>query len=86
LSFASAHPAALLVDNGGTQMDRGLNEAAARTAEPMPGARLQTLVTHAQFGFATLDRTPTGWHLTSWGVDGPALAECDLAGSEWVCR
>lgn len=86
LSFASAHPAALLVGNGGTQMDRGLNEAAARTAEPMPGARLQTLVTHAQFGYATLDRTPTGWHLISWGVDGLALAECDLAGSKWVCR
>ena len=86
LSFHSAHPAALVVGNGGTQMDRTLHLQAARTAAPMPGARLKTLISHAEFGFSTLDRTAYGWRLTSWGIDGPHLALCDLVEMEWRCQ
>jgi hypothetical protein len=85
LDFSSPHPAELLVGNGGSAMEGRLDAAAARKAQPAPGAVVRTLVTHPSFGFATLERNGTRWNITAWSVDGQALQRCTLDGSRLDC-
>ena len=60
-------------------------EAAALRAQPAPGAVVQSFATHPGFGFASLDRRPTGWSLTAWSLDGQALKRCDIEGQRLHC-
>ena len=60
-------------------------EAAALRAQPAPGAVVQSFATHPGFGFASLDRRPTGWSLTAWSLDGQALRRCDIEGQRLHC-
>lgn len=85
LSFSSGHPATLVLGNSGSAMGWTINEAAARVAQPAPGAVVETFITQPGFGFATLDRTETGWHLTEWSVEGTALKTCEITGTHLRC-
>jgi hypothetical protein len=62
-----------------------INETAARLAQPAPGAVVETFITQPGFGFATLDRTESGWHLTEWSVEGKALKTCEITGTHLSC-
>jgi hypothetical protein len=85
LSFSSGHPAALVLGNSGSAMGWTINETAARLAQPAPGAVVETFITQPGFGFATLDRTESGWHLTEWSVEGKALKTCEITGTHLSC-
>jgi len=85
LGFSSGQPATLVVGNGGSQMEGHVGAEAARASRPAPGAVVDTFVTQPGFGFATLDRTARGWHLTEWGVGGEVIVECELDGAALSC-
>jgi hypothetical protein len=85
LGFSTPHPTALLVGNGGTAMEGHADANQSLQSQPAPGARVQTFVTQPGYGFATLDRTATGWRLTERGVDGVALKVCDLKNLRLAC-
>lgn len=85
LGFATSHPATVVLGNSGSAMEGFIAEAAALRAQPAPGAVVQSFATHPGFGFASLDRSPTGWSLTAWSVAGQALKRCDIEGQRLHC-
>ena len=85
LGFATSHPATVVLGNSGSAMDGFIAEAAALHAQPAPDAVVQSFATHPGFGFASLDRRPTGWSLTAWSVAGQALKRCDIEGQRLHC-
>jgi hypothetical protein len=85
LGFASNHPASLVVGNGGTAVGGRIDGRAARKAEPLPGARLETFQSHAEFGLALLTATPQGWQVQAFDTLGQPLSSCALAGQRLRC-
>ena len=85
LGFASSHPSTVVLGNSGSAMEGFIAEAAALRSQPAPGAIVQSFATHSGFGFATLDRRPTGWSLTAWSVDGQVLKRCEIEGQRLHC-
>ena len=77
----------MVLGNAGSAMEGRLDPALARQAQPAPGAVVDTFVTQDGFGFgfATLDATSYGWHLTEWSVDGAPLLVCDVDGTHLIC-
>ncbi len=85
LGFASAHPATLVLGNSGSAMEGHVDATEARSAQPAPGAVLQTFATQPGFGFATLDLVGAAWQLTAWDVAGQALQHCQLVAAQLSC-
>jgi hypothetical protein len=52
---------------------------------PLAGAVVSDLRYTTRFGFATLDRTATGWRLTAYDVAGIPMATCALARRQATC-
>ncbi len=86
LDFASDHPAALVLGNAGSAMEGRVSPASALASEPAPGAKVKHFATQDGFGFATLDRTAQGWHLTEWNDKGQPVVQCDLQGAALACQ
>jgi hypothetical protein len=86
IDFASAHPFTLVVGNSGSLADRPMPLPLPTSPQVAPGAQVREIVTHADYGFTTLDRTEQGWALTAWSVEGQPLAHCALSGSAGRCR
>lgn len=85
LGFASNHPATLVVGNSGSAASGRVNAVAGLKHELVPGARLETLEVHADFGFSVLSATPEGWLLDAFNTLGQPLATCSLAGQKLRC-
>lgn len=86
LDFSSDHPATAVLGNSGSAMSGYLDAAEAVVAEPAPGARVAQFDTHRNYGFATLDRTASGWTLTARDTAGTALTVCAIKGAAMRCR
>ena len=86
VSFSSGHPAELVVGNSASAMEGRIDPAAARLAQPAPGAIVETFATQDGFGFATLDRITQGWTMTEWSVGGQALKVCTIKGASLNCK
>lgn len=85
LGFASNHPITLVIGNGGTATSGHVDAAAALKTELVPGAVLETLQTHTQFGLTLLTATPQGWELQAFNMLGQPLLTCTLAGQTLRC-
>jgi hypothetical protein len=85
LGFASNHPASLVIGNGGSATYGRIDTRAALKAEPLPGARLQTFQSHAEFGFTLMTATPQGWQIQAFNALGQPLATCALSGRMLRC-
>lgn len=85
LGFSTNQPVSLVIGNGGSAGAGRVNTAAALAYELMPGARLETVQTHTDFGFSLLTATPEGWLLTAYDTLGQPLARCRLAGQKLRC-
>jgi len=86
LGFASNHPASLVVGNGGSAASGRIDARAALRTEPLPGARLETFQSHAEFGLTLLSATPQGWQLQALNALGQPLSTCWLSGQRLRCR
>ena len=86
IDFASQHPFTLVVGNSGSQNDAGLPRPLPARPAVAPGVDIRSIVSHADYGFTTLDRTDAGWALTAWRVDGQVLARCTLSGANGQCQ
>lgn len=85
LGFASNHPVTLVIGNGGSAASGRVNDAAALKHELLPGARLETVRTHTDFGLSLLTATPEGWQLQALDALGQPLSTCRLAGQKLSC-
>lgn len=85
LGFATNQPATLVIGNSGSAAGGRVNAAAGLKYELLPGARLETLQTHTDFGFTLLSATPEGWELQAFDALGQPLANCMLAGQKLRC-
>lgn len=85
LGFASNHPATLVIGNSGSAASGRVNTDAAMKYQLQPGARLETLEIHTDFGFSLLTATPEGWQVEAFNVLGQPLATCELAGQKLRC-
>jgi len=85
LGFSSNHPITLVIGNGGSAASGHVDAAAALTAELVPGARLETVQTHTEFGLSLLTATPAGWQLQAFNALGQPLSNCTLAGQTLRC-
>jgi hypothetical protein len=90
VSFATPHPATLVLGNSGSQKEAGLPFSLPAGAQPYPGALVADFATHHDYGFATLDRIPgkddTHWLLTAFRVDGTAILRCTLHDGKSLCQ
>lgn len=83
MDFDSAHPAALVVGHGGSDLDTAIAPDLARTTAAAPAARLRQFVTRADYGFVTLDRLDNGhWQITDWDALGQQHRSCRLSGRQ----
>ncbi|MDR7271715.1 hypothetical protein J2X20_004383 [Pelomonas saccharophila] len=85
LGFASNHPVTLVIGNGGSAASGRVDAAAALSYELAPGARLETVRTHTEFGLSLLTATPEGWQLQAFDALGQPLSTCRLAGQKLSC-
>lgn len=85
LGFASNHPVTLVVGNGGSAASGRVNDSAALGHELLPGARLEMVRTHTDFGLSLLTATPEGWLLQAFDALGQPLSTCRLAGQKLDC-
>lgn len=85
LGFKTDHPVQLVVGNGGSQTEGHIDAVQAKSARPAPGAVVDTFVTQRGFGFATLDRHGSAWHLTEWSASGAMILECELEDMKLTC-
>ncbi|MCE4536366.1 metallophosphoesterase [Pelomonas sp. P7] len=85
LGFASNHPATLVVGNSGSAASGRVDAEAALKHELLPGARLETVEIHTDFGFSMLTATPEGWDLDAYDALGQPLARCVVAGQKLRC-
>jgi len=85
LGFASNHPVTLVIGNGGSAATGYVNPAVAIRTQPLPGARLETVEVHTDFGLSLLTATPEGWDLQAFDTLGQPLAACTLAGQKLRC-
>lgn len=85
LGFASNQPASLVIGNGGSAASGRINAATALKTEPLPGVRLETFLSHTEFGLSVLTATPLGWQLQAFNALGQPLASCSLAGQKLSC-
>jgi hypothetical protein len=88
IGFASDHPGTLVLGNSGSANGWTVDEAKALSAQPAPGAVVESVATYGGYGFATLDRQgdEKGWLLTEWSVEGKALKRCEIVGRRVSCR
>ncbi|CAM3849591.1 metallophosphoesterase family protein [Roseateles saccharophilus] len=85
LGFAGNHPATLVIGNSGSAAAGRVDATAALNYELQPGALLETVEVHTDFGFSLLTATPEGWQLEAFDASGRPLASCTLAGSRLRC-
>jgi hypothetical protein len=85
LGFATNQPATLVIGNSGSAAAGRVDTASALNHPLLPGARLETLETHTEFGFSLLTATPEGWDLDAFDALGQPLAHCELAGQKLRC-
>jgi hypothetical protein len=85
LGFASNHPITLVVGNGGSAASGRVNDGAALQHALVPGAQLETVHTHTEFGLSLLTATPEGWQLQAFDALGQPLSTCQLAGQKLGC-
>jgi hypothetical protein len=85
LDFREDLPATLVLGNSGSASEGPVDPAQALAMSPAPGATIRTFVTRDEFGFATLDRTPTGWMLAEWNTKGKLMLACEIRGARLDC-
>ncbi|MGL1400227.1 hypothetical protein ACSTI4_24895, partial [Vibrio parahaemolyticus] len=74
LGFASDHPATLVIGNSGSAAFGQVNTEAALKHSLLPGARLETVDLHTDFGFTLMTATPDGWQLQAHDTNGRPLS------------
>lgn len=85
LGFASDHPATLVIGNSGSAAFGQVNTEAALKHSLLPGAKLETVDLHTDFGFTLMTATPDGWQLLAHDTNGRPLSTCSLVASKLRC-
>ncbi len=90
ISFATAHPASLVLGNSGSANEGRAPERIATGTEAFPGALVDDYIARSEYGFATLDKVDDGdashWKLTEYDTQGKAVIRCDIRDSKSRCR
>lgn len=83
LSFASNHPASLVMGNSGSANEGRIAQQLPVSFEAYPGAVLRHYAARSDYGFAVLKRAtscePNAWTLTAFTAAGKALVRCTVA-------
>ena len=88
VSFSSAHPTQFISGFSGTLEDIvPLPETLPETAQPAPGAMVETLSSWVDgFGYMTMERTGAEqWAVKVWDTEGRVRNTCTLSGSTSRC-
>jgi len=85
VTFTSGQPPQFVFGDGGTAADAPLPDPFPRNLTPLAGATMRDLRYTIRFGFATLDRTASGWALTAYDVAGAPMENCTLAQRQAQC-
>jgi hypothetical protein len=86
VSFASAQPTQLISGNGGAWADARLPVALARTAQPAPGAVVETITSTNEYGFMTIEQENDGaWHIEARDRRGRPATTCVLRDAKTRC-
>ena len=85
LSFASDHPATLVLGNSGSAADIDLPAPLPATLMPAPGAIIDDFVSWSGYGFASLEFVNQAWQLTEFDVQGRAMFKCALKDGKSRC-
>jgi hypothetical protein len=89
ISFATAHPASLVLGNSGSANEGRAPESIASGTEAFPGALVDDYIARSEYGFATLDKVDDGsashWKLTEYDTQGKAVISCDIRNAKTRC-
>ena len=87
ISFASNHPATIVTGNAGDKLDAALPDPLPAQAAPAPGAVIDRITHHANFGFMMMERPPgaTAWTFKVYTATAQLLATCKQNGSKLSC-
>jgi Calcineurin-like phosphoesterase len=83
LSFAQSRPAALVVGNSGTSLDRAITQPLAGL--DVDGDTISAATTLRRFGYVTMEAAGEDWTAEVHGVDGGVLTRCLLTRATVVC-
>lgn len=87
MGFSSAHPASVVLGNSGSSNEGVPPLALPPGSAPFPGALVEDYASRAEYGFATLERKPSGeWLLTEYSVQGLPVIACTLVGGKSRCK
>lgn len=85
LSFASDHPATVVIGHSGSGADVELPASRIQGLMPAPGAVVADFASRASYGFARLERAGKDWQLTDFDVQGRKVFECRLKDGKSRC-
>jgi hypothetical protein len=85
VTFASGQPPQFVFGDGGTAADAPLPDPFPSRVSPLAGAAVREMRYTSRFGFATLDRTASGWMLTAYDVDAAPMGTCTLSARNAAC-
>jgi hypothetical protein len=85
LSFASDHPATLVLGNSGSAADSDLPSPLPAGLMPAPGAIIDDFVSYSGYGFASLELVDQAWQLKEFDVQGRAVFSCALKDGKSRC-
>jgi hypothetical protein len=85
VTFTSGQPPQFVFGDGGTAADAPLPEPFPAGLSPSAGAVVAGLLYTNRFGYATLDRVPSGWTLRAFSAAGMPMTSCDLAARQAAC-
>jgi len=83
-SFSTGQPPSFVAGHGGTKLITPFSLPLV-PATPYPLATLQGFMQSATWGFATMERTGTGWLVTYYGQDGGVLTACSTVNRVVTC-
>ena len=87
VSFGTSQPVQLISGNAGAWTDAPLPVAVARTAEPAPGAIIESIVSTSKFGFMIIERRPAAtWLIQALDVRGQPFTTCTLRDAKARCE
>ncbi len=85
VSFASDHPASIVLGNSASGADVDLPAQLPPGLMPAPGAIVDDFVSRSGFGFASLELIAQAWQLTEYDVQGRAIFKCALKDGKSRC-
>ncbi|MDB5756638.1 MAG: serine/threonine protein phosphatase [Massilia sp.] len=78
LSFASDHPATLVLGNSGSATEGAMPDQLDNRTLPFADTLIEEYSTRSDYGFAVLERAGSGWDITEHDKSGLAVIRCKL--------